>query len=95
MFRHHWVLFKLLINVFATIALLLYMQTLSYLASVAAETTLSSDNLSGLRTPSPVLHAGTALLLLLVATTLSVDKPRGMTPYRARKLHEQRTVSQP
>jgi hypothetical protein len=95
LFRHYWVLFKLLINLFATIVLLLYMQTLGDLADVAAETTLSSDDLDVLRSPSPVLHAGAALLLLLVATTLAVYKPRGMTRYGQRKLDEQRTVSQP
>ena len=93
LFRHYWILIKLLINVFATIILLLYMQTLGYLAGVAAQTTLSSDDLSALRSPSPVIHAGLGLLLLLVAATLSVYKPRGMTRYGQRKQHEQRTVS--
>src|SRR3990170_2986423 len=41
--------------------------------------------------PTPV----PPLLVLLVATTLSVSKPRGMTRYRRRKQHEQRTVLQP
>jgi hypothetical protein len=95
LFRHYWVLAKLVINVFATIVLLLYMQTLGSLAGVAAETTLSNDDLGGLRSPSPVLHAGAALLLLLMAATLSVYKPRGMTPYGRRKQHEQPAVSQP
>ncbi len=95
LFRHYWVLAKLLINVFATIVLLLYMQTLGSLAGVAAETTLSSGDLSGLRSPSPVLHAGAALLVLLVATVLAVYKPRGMTRYGRRKQHEQHMVSQP
>jgi hypothetical protein len=95
LFRHYWVLFKLLINVVATVVLLLYMQTLSYLAGVAAESTFSSGDLSGLRNPSPALHAGAALLLLLVATTLAVYKPRGMTRYGQRKQHEQRALSQP
>ncbi len=92
LFRHYWVLAKLLINVFATIVLLMYMQTLSYFAGVAAETTFSNDDLSGLRNPSPVLHAGAALLVLLVATALAVYKPRGMTRFGQRKEHEQRTV---
>ena len=95
LFRHYWVLFKLLINVFATIVLLLYMQTLGYLADVAAETTLSSADLSGLRSSSPVIHAGADLLLLLVATTLSVYKPRGRTRYGQRKQRERRALSQP
>jgi hypothetical protein len=52
------------------------MQTLRSLVGVAAETTLSSGDLGGLRSPSSVLHAGTALLLLLAARTLVVYKPR-------------------
>ena len=92
--QHYWVLMKLLINVVATTVLLLYMQTLGYLADVAAQTTLSSGDLRLLRSPSPVLHAGFGMLLLLVAATLSVYKPRGMTRYGQRKQHEQRAVSQ-
>jgi hypothetical protein len=88
LFRHYWVLAKLLINLFATIVLLLYMQTLGELADVAAEEPLSGGDLSGLRSPSPVLHAGVALLLLLTAATLAVYKPRGMTPYGQRKQRE-------
>jgi hypothetical protein len=83
LFRHYWVLAKLLINVFATIVLLLYMQTLGSLARLAAAT--SGDDLGGLRSPSPVLHAGAALLLLFVAAGLAVYKPRGITPYGQRK----------
>jgi hypothetical protein len=84
LFRHYWVLAKLLINVFATFVLLMYTQTLGALADVAAETTSSGD-LGVLRSPSPLLHAAAALLLLLVATMLAVYKPRGMTPYGRRK----------
>jgi hypothetical protein len=94
LFRHYWVLAKLVINVFATVVLLLYMQTLGSLAGIAAETTLSGDDLGALRSPSPALHAGAALLLLLVATVLAVYKPRGMTRYGQRKQHEQRLASQ-
>jgi hypothetical protein len=93
--RHYWVLFKLAINLVATIVLLLYMQTLAYLASVAAETPLPSRELHGLRDPSPLLHAAAALLLLLVATTLAIYKPRGMTRYGQRKQHRQRTLLVP
>jgi hypothetical protein len=91
LFRHYWVLFKLLINVAATIVLLLYMETFRSMAGVAAD---PSADLGAVRNASPVLHAGAALLLLLVATTLAVYKPRGMTPYGQRKQREQRAVSQ-
>ena len=88
LFRHYWVLFKLLINLFATLVLLMYMQTLNEFAGIAAEPALPGGDLSELRSPSPLLHAALALLLLLVAATLGVFKPRGMTPYGRRKLRE-------
>jgi len=61
--------------------LLMYTQTLSYLADVAAKTTLFGDDLDLLRTPSVVFQSVLALLVLLAATTLAVYKPRGVTPY--------------
>lgn len=86
LFRHYWVLFKLFINVVATTVLLMYMQTLNYLADIAG-TTIPNDELR----LSPVLHASAALLLLLVATILSLYKPRGLTPHGWRKQLEGRT----
>src|SRR5687767_11522612 len=92
LFRHYWVVFKLLINAVATIVLLMYMQTFSSMAGVAGD---PSSDLDNVRNAAPMLHAAAALLLLLVATTLAVVKPRGMTPYGQRKQHEQRPVSEP
>lgn len=92
LFRHYWVLIKLLINVLATVVLLLYMRTLDYLAGVAAD---PSADLSIVQDNSPLVHTVLALLLLLVATTLSVYKPRGMTRYGRRKQREQLALSQP
>lgn len=91
LFRHYWVVFKLLINVFATIVLLIYMETFRFMAGVAAD---PSTDLGEVRSASPVLHAALALLLLLVATVLGVYKPRGLTRYGWRKQQEQRQVSQ-
>jgi hypothetical protein len=88
LFRHYWILVKFLINIFASIVLLLHMQPTSHLADVAAETILSSADLRGLRIQL-VADAGAALLVLLVATTLAVYKPQGVTPYGQRKQHAQ------
>jgi hypothetical protein len=91
LFRHYWVVFKLVINVVATFVLVMYMDTLNFIAGVAAE----SESLSEVRNPSPALHAGAALLLLIAATVLAVYKPRGMTPYGWRKGQRLRRPSAP
>ncbi len=91
LFRHYWVLFKLVITVFATVVLLIYMETFRLMAVVAAD---PSAELGAVRDASPRFHATLALLLLLVATVLAVYKPRGMTRYGQRKQHEQRIISQ-
>jgi len=85
LFRHYWIVAKLSINLFCTVVLLIYMPKLERLAGIAANTALLTDGLLLARDPSPLLHAGLALLLLLAATTLSVYKPRGLTPYGRRK----------
>jgi hypothetical protein len=85
LFRHYWVLAKLLINLLANVVLLLYMLELSSLVAM-----LSNHEASGFRSISPVLHSTVALGLLLVATVLAVYKPRGITPYGWRKQQERR-----
>lgn len=85
LFRHYWVLVKFLITVVSAGILFVYTKTLNHLGGLASDATLSVDVL---RNPSPVLHSGAALLALLVATALSVYKPRGLTRYGLRKRHE-------
>ncbi len=94
LFRHYWILIKLLITTLSTIILLVHMQPISRLAGAARETTLFSADLHRMQVQM-VVASGAALLALLVATTLGVYKPRGMTPYGWRKQHQQRTVAQP
>ncbi|MEU0715750.1 hypothetical protein ABZ498_01045 [Streptomyces lavendulocolor] len=90
LFRHYWVLFKLLITVVATAVLLIYMETFRFMAGVAAD---PRADLDAVRNTSPRLHAVLALLVLLVALVLAVYKPRGMTRYGQRMQYEQRTKS--
>ncbi len=78
-------IFKLVINVAALGVLLLYMQTLSFLADFAASTTFTGDDETLLRSPSVTLHSVLALLLLVIATILAVYKPRGMTSHGRRQ----------
>jgi hypothetical protein len=88
LFRHYWVLLKLLITVFSTIVLLMFMQSLSKSAGAAAGPALSLADLTGLRRPAAFRHSGVGLLLLVAATALSVYKPWGLTRYGRRKQRE-------
>lgn len=90
LFRHYWVLAKLGISLFATGILLLYVQTLTFLADLAAQT--GGGDVGALRSPSPVIHSIGAVVFLLVAAGLSVYKPQGVTPYGWRKQREARAV---
>ena len=89
LFRHYWVLVKLLVTVFATVVLLAQMGQIGYLADAATARALSGEDLRGART-SLVVHAGGGLLVLLVPVALSVYKPKGLTRYGLRKRREER-----
>ena len=90
LFRHYWVVFKLLITVFATVVLMIYMDTFRHMAVAAADPAMDLDTI---RNPSPLLHAVLAFLILLVATVLAIYKPHGVTPYGRKKQIEERSWS--
>jgi hypothetical protein len=92
LFRHYWVLIKLLMTIPATIVLFVHMKPISVVTHVATERPLSSADL-GLQIQM-VAAAGAALLVLLAAATVSVYKPRGLTRYGWRK-QQQRALSPP
>jgi hypothetical protein len=92
LFRHYWVLAKLLLTTFATIVLLKKMSLIGYAARRATETPLSSADLRGAGMPL-VVHAAGGILVLLVVTILSVYKPWGLTRYGRRKQQERRYQS--
>jgi len=89
LFRHYWVLVKLLLTIFATIVLLKKMPLIGYAARRASETSLSSSDLRAVGIPLAV-HAAGGILVLLIVTALSVYKPWGLTLYGRRKQHERR-----
>ena len=78
--RYYWILAKLVLTVIATIVLLLKMAPISYLAGAVGENALSSGDLRGVRIEL-VAHAAGGLFVLVIATTLSVFKPWGLTRY--------------
>ena len=87
LFRHYWVVTKLLLTVLATVILLVHTQPIDRVANVAARMNLAASDLRQLRLQL-VGDAAAALFVLLVTTTLSVYKPWGMTPYGIRRESE-------
>src|SRR6266511_6489877 len=87
LFRHYWVVTKLLLTTLATIILLVHTQPIDRVAAVAAVTTLSTSDLWQVRLQL-VGDASAALFVLFVTTTLSVYKPWGMTRYGLRQQQE-------
>lgn len=86
-FRHYWVVLKLLMTAVATAILLIYMGAFREMAGVAADPVVELDLV---RNASPLAHATLALLLLLLTTALGVYKPFGMTAYGRRTQGEGR-----
>ena len=93
LFRHYWIVVKLVITFLATILLLVHMQPVGHLARVVAETTLARGELAGLGVQL-VADAAAAVLALLIATALSVYKPRGMIAYRRRERRARRETGE-
>ncbi|MCA1409008.1 hypothetical protein I6F26_33170 [Ensifer sp. IC3342] len=87
LFRHYWVLAKLLLTVMAAVVLLLQMNIINYVAAAAVEGIAGAD-LLGLRR-SLVIHAVGGIAVLITTTVLSIYKPRGLTRYGWRKQQSQ------
>ena len=89
LFRHRWIVIKLVLTIIATIAtiaLLVNMQDVNSLAQLATQAdVVDAGGLWG-----QILHSGGGALVLLVATALAVYKPRGLTRYGRRKQNEAR-----
>lgn len=82
-FRHYWIVAKLLLTIAATIILLLQMTTIDYVTSAAAAMPLSAGDLIEARL-ALLVHSAGGLAVLVVPVALSVYKPRGTTPFGRR-----------
>lgn len=92
LFRHYWILAKLLITILSTIILQIHLPPISFLAATAANSAVLGPDLYRMQLQM-VVASGAALFALLVATVLAVYKPRGMTPYGWRRQREKHTIS--
>jgi hypothetical protein len=87
LFRHYWILAKLVITILCTVIMQLHMQPIRHLAGVATTMTELSSDLRQMQVQMVVASAA-AVIALLVSTALAVYKPQGMTPYGWRKYEE-------
>ncbi|PIB92381.1 hypothetical protein [Caulobacter sp. FWC2] len=86
LFRHYWVLIKLLMTLFATAVLLVKLDLIDQAARLASETILARADLRAVGIQL-LVHAAGGLLVLLVPAVLSIYKPQGLTRYGARRQH--------
>jgi len=80
-FRHQWVVAKLVLTVVATVLLLVHAQAVGQVAALATERSIVDLRAMRIRL---IADAGAAIMALVVATTLSVYKPWGLTSYGRR-----------
>ena len=78
LFRYYWVIVKLVLTIIAVAVLMLQTPTIEALALAASGGDL--EGYAGARF-SMMLHAAGGAIVLLIATVLSVYKPRGLTGY--------------
>lgn len=84
LFRHWWVIVKLLLTLVAAAVLLLQVPTIRMLADAAGTAADPRD------LPGTLAHSVGGLLVLVVVTLLSTCKPRGLTRYGWRRQQAER-----
>ena len=90
LFRHWWILLKLLLTIIAVVVLLRHMQDVSRVSRMAKETMISSVDFR-----PELIHAAGGLVVVLAAALLSVFKPWGLTPYGLRRTSQTALSSRP
>jgi hypothetical protein len=91
LFRHYWVVAKLVLTLLATVVLLVHTQPIGVLAHAATHENLRGTGMTSLRVQL-LVDAGAALFVLLIATVLAIYKPRGLTRYGWRIQRDSRTA---
>lgn len=89
LFRHYWVLVKLILSVLATTLLLIHTRPIGTLAAAARAGMIGGPDIGSMQFQL-VIDAGAAIVALLANVVLSVFKPQGMTAYGWRKSRDER-----
>lgn len=78
LFKHYWIVAKLILTIGATILLLAHLKPISLLAEIAAKPHFLNAYNIGWRV---LADAGAGFLALIAITVISIFKPWGRTPY--------------
>jgi hypothetical protein len=84
LFRHYWIIAKVVLAVGGAIVLFVHMRTVSHASGLARVHAISATDHQTLRVQL-VVHAAGGLVVLLAATVLSIYKPWGKTRYGRRR----------
>ncbi len=90
LFRHWWIVIKLMLTTVAVLVLVGHMQDVSRVARLVKETASPAIDFR-----PELIHSAGGLLVVLAAALLSVIKPWGRTPYGATKAAEPDLPSRP
>ena len=85
LFRHWWIVIKLVVTLLSTLILLVHMNPISFMGDAAATMTLADHRDVRLQL---VVDAAAAIGALSFNTLLSVLKPKGLTRYGWRRQQE-------
>jgi hypothetical protein len=88
LFRHYWVIVKLVITVACTALLWLHLGAIAALAASARAAVVPAD-IPRAQQVQMVVAPAAAVLTLLCATVLSIIRPAGLTPFGWRRLREE------
>ena len=89
LFRHWWIVVKLILTVVAVAVLFQHMRDVSRVALMVKDEVFPGSSLR-----PELIHSAGGLLVLLVIMTLSIMKPWGLTPY-GRRVAQSDAVSRP
>lgn len=92
--RHYWVLVKLVLTTGSIAVLLLHLRGIDSAADhwISAAPGRGADELDAIRLQL-VVESAAALVVLVIATLLSILKPRGQTPFGARRQRREADVA--
>lgn len=90
LFRHYWVIAKLVVTLVVAVVLLLQLDSIGFLAAWARSEGSLHPDIRAARL-SPILHAGGGLLVLLIPVALSLFKPKGLTRHGWREQNKLRS----